>query len=109
MYLLVTDAHCKWPEIVEMKSTIACKTIEEQQKLCASYGLPKQVVTPRFVSEEFAKFIKLNGIKHVKCAPYHPSTNGATETLVQTFKKTMKASEHNGRTHALRLASFLLT
>ena len=112
MYLLVIDAHSKWPEIVEMRSTTAYKTIEELRKLCASYGLPEQVVSdngPQFVSEEFAKFVKLNGIKHIKSAPYHPSTNGAAERLVQTFKKTMKASERDGRTPAQRLASFLLT
>ena len=112
MYLLVIDAHSKWPEIVEMRSTTAYKTVEELRKLCAAYGLPEQVVSdngPQFVSEEFTKFIKLNGIKHIKSAPYHPSTNGAAERLVQTFKKTMKASEHDGRTHSQRLTSFLLT
>jgi len=29
MFLLVTDAHSKWPEIVEMSSTTATKTVEE--------------------------------------------------------------------------------
>ena len=64
---------------------------------------------PQFVTEEFASFVKANGIKHIKSAPYHPSTNGAIERLVQTFKKAMKASEHDGRTHSQRLASFLLS
>ena len=112
IYLLVTDAHSKWPEIVEMKSTTASRTVEELRKLFSSYGLPEQLVTdngPQFVSEEFAMFTKVNGVKHIKSAPYHPSTNGAVERLVQTFKKAMKASEHDGRTHAQRLASFLLS
>ena len=64
---------------------------------------------PQFVAEEFASFAKANGIKHIKSAPYHPSTNGAVERLVQTFKKVMKASEHDGKTHSQRLASFLLS
>ena len=111
MYLLVTDAHSKWPEIVEMKSTTASRTVEELRKLF-SYGLPEQLVTdngPQFVSEEFAMFTKVNGVKHIKSAPYHPSTNGAVERLVQTFKKAIKASEHDGRTHSQQLASFLLS
>jgi len=29
MFLLVMDAHSKWPEIVEMSSTTATKTVEE--------------------------------------------------------------------------------
>ena len=112
MYLLVCDAHSKWPEIIEMKNTTANKTIEELRKLFASYGLPEQIVTdngPQFIAEEFAAFTKGNGIKHIKSAPYHPSTNGAVERLVQTFKKSMKASQYDGRSHSQRLASFLLS
>ena len=111
-YLLVTDAHSKWLEIVEMTSTTASRTVEELRKRFSSYGLPEQLVTnngPQFVSDEFARFIRLNGIKHIKSAPYHPSTNGAAERLVQTFKKAMKASERDGRTHSQRLASFVLS
>ena len=77
-----------------------------------SYWLPEQIVSdngPQFVTEEFANFVKANGIKHIKSAPYHLSTNGAVERLVQTFKKSMKASAHDGRTHSQRLASFLLS
>ena len=102
-YLLVTDAHSKWPEIVEMKSTTAGRTVEELRKLFSSYSLPEQIVSdngPQFALEEFANFAKANGIKHIKSAPYHPSTNGAVERLVQTFKKTMKASEHDGKSHS---------
>jgi len=102
-YLMVTDTHSKWPEIIEMRSTTANRTVEELWKLCASYGLPEQIVSgngPQFISEEFATFTKANGIKHIKSAPYHPSTNGAVERLVQTFKKSMKASEHDGCTQS---------
>jgi len=62
----------------------------------AAYRLPEQLVTdngPQFTAEEFAVFLKRNGIKHIKVAPYHPSSNGAVERLVQTFKKAMRASE----------------
>ena len=86
-----------------MPSTTASRTIDELRKPFSSYGLPEQIVTdngPQFVSEEFATFGKLNGIKQVKSAPYHPSTNGAVERLVQIFKKAMKASDHDGRTHS---------
>jgi len=78
----------------------------------AAYGLPEQLVTdngPQFTAEEFAVFLKRNGIKHIKVAPYHPSSNGAVERLVQTFKKAMRASEQSGLTLSQRLSSFLLT
>ena len=103
MYLLVTDAHSKWQEIIEMKNTTASQTIDEMRKLCALYGLPEQIVSdngPQFFSKEFATFTKMNGIKHIKSAPYHLVMNGSAERLVQTFKKAMRAGEHDGRTHS---------
>ena len=112
MFLLVTDAHSKWPEVVEMSSTTASKTLEELRRMFAAYGLPEQLVSdngPQFGAEEFAVFMKRNGVKHTKVAPYHPSSNGAVERLVQTIKKAMRASKHSGLTLSQRLSSFLLT
>ena len=59
----------------------------------ASYGLPIQVVSdnsPQFASADFANFMHRNGVKHVRCAPYHPSSNGAAERFVQTFKSSLQ-------------------
>ena len=86
-YLLVTDAHSKWPEIIEMNSTTTQKTITELRKLFSAYGLPLQLVSdngPQFISEDFAQFMKSNGIKHTRCAPYHPASNGAVECLASS-------------------------
>ena len=94
-----------------MTSTLAEKTIEEMKKMFAARGFPEQVVTdnePQFTSQEFARFMWKNGIKHVRRAPYHPSSNGAVERFVQTFKQAMKAGEKDGRTLEHRLSSFLL-
>ena len=75
MYLIIIDAHSKRPEVIEMTSTTAQKTIIELRQIFAAYGLPEQDVTddrPQFVAEEFATFMKMNGIKHI--APCHPSS-----------------------------------
>ena len=112
MFLIILDAHSKWPEVIEMTSTTAEKTIAELRKVFSAYGLPEQFVTdngPQFVAEEFAIFMKQNGIKHIRCAPYHPSSNGAVERFVQMFKRAMKATEGDGRSMSQRLASFLLS
>ena len=53
--------------------------------------------------------MKSNGIKHIKCSPYHPLSNGAAERLVQTFKRSLKASVQKGRPLQQALCEFLLS
>lgn len=111
-FLLAVDAHSKWPEVIEMTSTTAQRTIEEVRQLFASHGLPEQIVTdngPQFVSEEFGKFLKENGVKHIRCSPYHPSSNGLVERFVQTFKSAMKTGASASIPLRHRLSNFLLT
>ena len=82
------------------------------RKLFAAYGLPRQVVTdnePQFTSNEFSVFMKSNGVKHIKCSPYHPSSNGVAEHLVQTFKRSVKAAEQQGKSVSQRICEFLLS
>ena len=38
------------------------------------------------MEEEFQVWCQERGITHLTGAPYHPETNGAAESLVQTFK-----------------------
>ena len=45
MFLICIDAHSKWPEVLEMKSTSAQKTITHLRNVFATHGLPQQVVT----------------------------------------------------------------
>ena len=111
-FFIVVDAHSKWHEVFEMTSTTAAKTIGVLRYLFSSHGLPEQVVSdngPQFISEEFSTFMKSNAIKHIRCAPYHPSSNGAAERFVQTFKQAMRATEKDGHSLSHRLANFLLT
>ena len=52
-FLIVIDAHSKWPEVIEMNSTTAQQIIVKLRKLFAAYGLPEQLVSdngPQFVT-----------------------------------------------------------
>ncbi|XP_030850652.1 uncharacterized protein K02A2.6-like [Strongylocentrotus purpuratus] len=112
MFLLVVDAHSKWPEVIPMRSTTAANTIRVLRCLFSRYGLPHEVVSdngPQFVAEEFAVFLKKNGIKHIKSAVKHPASNGEVERFVQTFKKAMKKAKPDGGDVQLKLARFLLS
>nr|XP_024658736.1 uncharacterized protein K02A2.6-like [Maylandia zebra] len=95
MYLVVVDAHSKWPEVHIMDSTTVGKTIQVLRGLFSRHGIPHVLVSdngPQFCSEEFRVFLKANGVKHIRSAPYHPATNGLAERFVQTFKHALKAS-----------------
>ena len=56
MFLVVVDAHTKWPDLFEMRNTTAAETVATLRSLFARMGLPEQVVSdngPQFVSGEF--------------------------------------------------------
>ena len=110
-FLIVVDAHSKWPEVFEMTQTTTTSTISVLRFLFSHYGLPLQLVTdngPQFVSEEFHQFMQMNGIRHIRTAPYHPASNGQAERFVKTFKQAMKAMEHQAHPLAHRISNFLL-
>lgn len=110
MFFVMVDAHSKWPEVAIMKNTTSEKTIEELRSVFSRFGLPQQIVSdngPQLVSDEFQSFLSLNGIQHIRSAPYHPSTNGLAERFVQTLKKAIKASQGKGSLNQ-RLNAFLL-
>ncbi|KAL5517154.1 hypothetical protein EMCRGX_G002638 [Ephydatia muelleri] len=111
MLMVVVDAHSKWPEVIEMTSTTSELTIQALRGLFAVHGLPDQLVSdngPQFVSKEFQRFMKENGVQHTRCAPYHPSSNGLAERFVQTLKNALRRTKDIGRTFQHRLAGFLL-
>ena len=112
MFLLAVDAHSKWPEVHIMKDTTTTKTIDVLRNIFSSYGIPEQLVTdngPQFISDDFAMFVRMNGIKHIRCAPYHPATNGLVERFVQSLKAALKASLNSGLPLHRRVLNFLFT
>ena len=111
-FLVMVDAHSKWPEILPMSSTTAAATIAAFRDVFARFGFPVNVVTengPQFISAEFSEFLRRNGVKHIRVAPYHPASNGAAERMVQSFKRSVEASASTGAPMRHRLADFLLT
>ena len=112
MFFVIVDSHSKWLEVIPMTSTSTEKTIAVLRNLFASYGLPEQLVSdngPQFTSAEFNDFMKGNGIKHIRTAPYHPASNGEAERFVQVFKHSLKAGRNDPGTLHQKLTRFLLT
>jgi hypothetical protein len=93
MFLIIVDAYSKWLDVRITSSSSATATIEELREVFAAQGLPLVLVSdngPAFISEEFVRFMKFNGVKHIFTAPYHPASNGQAERTVRSFKETMK-------------------
>ena len=107
LYLL----HRQLPEIIPMMATTAEKTMAELRRVFVIHGLPEQIVSDngaQFTSDLFQQFLKEIGIKHVRSAPHHPSTNGEAKRFVQTFKNGMRAAKNDNGTFETKLARFLL-
>lgn len=93
LFILV-DAYTKWPEVHVIPNITASTTIIKCREIFATFGIPLIFVSDsgtQFTSEEFQTFLRINGIKHKRGAPYHPATNGQAERYVQTIKNKLKA------------------
>ena len=87
---VITDAHSKWVDVHLIKTTTAQETISNLRQTFATLSLPKIIVsdnTAVFTSSEFQIFLSNNGIIHRRSSPYHPSTNGQAERMIQNDKK----------------------
>ncbi|XP_012522081.3 uncharacterized protein K02A2.6-like [Monomorium pharaonis] len=97
MFLIIMDAHTKWPEVYNMQAdTTSKKVIEKLRDSFVRFGISEQIVSDngrQFVSAEFQRFCKNNGIRHITSSAYHPRTNGEAERFVQTFKKAVYNAE----------------
>ncbi|KAK4314476.1 hypothetical protein Pmani_014181 [Petrolisthes manimaculis] len=109
LFLIVVDSHSKWMEVKLVSSTSTNVAIDALNSIFATHGLPVTLVSDNgtaFTSEEFGKYCEKSGIKHIRSAPRHPSTNGLAERAVQTFKSCMKKMEES-LPRSVRLNRFL--
>ncbi|XP_060754227.1 uncharacterized protein K02A2.6-like [Neoarius graeffei] len=110
MFLVLVDSHSKWLEVFPVKSATSTATVDHLRDVFSTHGLPHTVVSDNasvFTSSEFEEFLKVNGVRHLTFAPYHPSSNGLVERAVQTLKKSLKKMARG--TLRARLARFLAT
>ena len=91
--LVIVDAHSKYIDAHVVSSLSSAVTERMLSRTFATHGSSHVIVSDNansFTSKEFSRFCALNGIKHVRCVPYHPSSNGLTERAVQTIKSGLK-------------------
>ena len=91
---------------------MAASTIAILRELFAKYGMSVHSVSdngPQFCSKEFTHFLNMNGVKHIRVAPYHAASNGPAERMVQSFKNYMNACKGSKLSIRQQTENFLLT
>ena len=53
--------------------------------------------------------MKVNGVKHIRVAPYHAASNVSGERMVHSFKNHMKACKGSKLSIQQRIANYVLT
>jgi len=93
MFLVMVDSHSKWMDVHRVNSSNARMTAEKLSASFATHGIPNVLVSNSelsFTSQEFAYFMKPNGIRYIRTAQYHPSPNSLEERAVQKLKAVLK-------------------
>ena len=91
----MVNSYSKWldGEMVsdcDTKNTTLCLS-----KWFSQYGILVQLISDngtQFISQEFENFIKTLGIKHIRTAAYHQSSNGQAERYVQTVENGLESN-----------------
>ena len=112
-FLIMVDSYSKWVDVEIITKCNSTNTINCLRKWFSHYGLPNQLISDngsQFTSEEFKNYVNVNGIKHIRTAAYHQSSNGQAERYVQTVKHglhSIKSKSHRDLNE--KLESFLMT
>jgi len=90
IFLLGIDSYSSWPIIKLVPILTADVLITLVRYMFSEYGEPHVIVTDngrQFVSTQFEKFLRRNGVLHLNTPPWHPTSNGVIERMVHTFKR----------------------
>ena len=93
MIVVIVDAHSKYIDAHIVTSATTASTLLKLLQTFATHGLSCTLVSDNgiaFTSQKFQMFCKINGIKHIRNAPYYPASNGLAYQAVQTLKPGLK-------------------
>ena len=82
--LVIIDGYSKWLEIVPVARPTAELTIKALEKIWTRYGPPTYLISDNarcFIGKLMRQSVLRWGIKHVKTAPYQPSSNLAERAI----------------------------
>jgi len=98
MFVILIDAYSKWVFVRYMPNITTAMTIKILKEYFSLWGIPEKLVTDNgssLCSTEMSEFLSKNGVFHIRTPPYNPSSNGAAENTVKTFKQFLKKCAKN--------------
>lgn len=108
VFLVVVDSMSKWVEVKVVKNQSSAEIIRCLREIFSVHGIPQTIISDNgtgFVSCEMKQFCRMNGIHTHTTAPYHPSSNGQAERMVQYVKRSLSTLTEGD--FDLRLQRFL--
>ena len=112
-YLVTVDGFSDFFELDRLgRDTTAATLVRRTRALFARYGRPDEMHTdsdPRYLSEEFQRFLRAWQTVHKTSSPHHHQANGKSESGVKAAKRLIKKCEHMGQCLEEALLEWKLT
>ena len=112
LLLILVDSFSGWPEIARVPDRQASIVIRVLRNIFARNGIPRTLVSDNaaeFGDSDLCGWLERIGCRQVKSPPYHPQSNGATERMVQTVKRGLKAFNKERSSFEAYVARLLLS
>ena len=94
--ICVIDYYSKWPEVLMCANVTTSRIVSFLETIFGREGIPKYIVSDngaQFISKEFAEFLKVKGIEHIRTSYYFPSSNGLVERFNSNLKNVFLAAK----------------
>ena len=111
LLLVMIDGRTRFPEVEMVRSTNAKSTIERFERVFATHGLPRTIVSnngPPFQSNEIREYMLTNNITHRKITPLWLQANTEAEAFMKPLKKCMQTASIEHKNARKQLQTFLM-
>ena len=108
-YIVLVDYYSDFVEVDLLKNTNSSAVIKFLKAQFSHHGIPDVLVTdngPQFISGEFSEFATQWEFHHVTSSPYHPKSNGNTESAVKIVKSLIKKAQRDNKDPWLSLLDY---
>ena len=111
LLLVMIDGRTRFPEVEMVRSTNAKSTIERFERVFATHGLPRTIVSdngPPFQSNEIREYMLTNNITRRKITPLWPQAKAEAEAFMKPLKKCMQTASIEHKNPRKQLQTFLM-